>query len=131
LRRFLSALQQGDEGALLELLSFDVRLTTDSGGKVRAARNVIEGASRVVRFYLGLRRKAAFPTEHRLLELNGDLGFVSLKASVIQRTTQVECSARQIRAIYHVLNPDKLRALPGRKALDGLLSSASGAGAMV
>ncbi|MGC4087415.1 MAG: RNA polymerase sigma factor SigJ [Polyangiaceae bacterium] len=110
-QRFLSALERGDPQSLLELLSPEVRLVSDGGGKVAAARNVIEGADRVARFFLGLRNKPGVATVHRQLELNGAAGWVSLRHERTQATTVIECDAQRITAFYRVLNPDKLRAL--------------------
>jgi RNA polymerase sigma-70 factor, ECF subfamily len=121
LQRFLTALERADRDTLLELLSPEVRLTTDSGGKVTAARNTIEGADRVARFFLGLRQKARCPTEQRMLELNGAAAWVTLGDNAIVRSTAVECTPHEITAFYRIVNPDKLKALPDPQALGALL----------
>ncbi|MGH2690390.1 MAG: RNA polymerase sigma factor SigJ, partial [Actinomycetota bacterium] len=57
--RFVHAAETGDMGALLDLLSDDIVLWSDGGGKVRAARNPVLGAANVARLLLGLVRRNA------------------------------------------------------------------------
>lgn len=52
--RFITACVDGDLAGLLDLLSKDVTLVGDGGGKARAPINVIEGVSRVARFLAGI-----------------------------------------------------------------------------
>jgi hypothetical protein len=47
--RFLAAAVGGDLHALLDVLAPDVTLWTDAGGKLRAARRVIQGRDKVAR----------------------------------------------------------------------------------
>src|SRR5262245_46449424 len=56
LSAFMTATQAGDLGALTQLLSSDVRMVTDGGGKVRAAQEVLEGAERVAQLILNTTR---------------------------------------------------------------------------
>src|SRR5262245_29935574 len=56
LSAFMAATQAGDIDALAQLLANDVRLVSDGGGKVRAAREVIDGADRVARFIVNAAR---------------------------------------------------------------------------
>jgi len=54
---FIAATQSGDLRALTDMLSSDVRVVTDGGGKVAAALNVLEGADHAARFLIGASRK--------------------------------------------------------------------------
>lgn len=56
-RSFLAAGATGDIAQLLPWLDPDVRLLSDGGGVVSAARRPVEGADRVARFLLGLMAK--------------------------------------------------------------------------
>lgn len=117
LERFLRATGSGDMDGLLDLLSEDVVLYADGGGKGLAAPNAIRGADRVARGILGgLSKLAPKNVVRRIVEVNGQpgvVGYVDGKPfSVItldgeggQRTT--------VRAIYLVTNPEKLSRLPG------------------
>jgi RNA polymerase sigma-70 factor, ECF subfamily len=55
-RRFVETCTSGDMKGLLELLSEEVTLWSDGGGKVAAAPYPIHGPERVVRFLLGVLR---------------------------------------------------------------------------
>src|SRR5499426_2595430 len=56
LAAFRAATQAGDLNALTQLLASDVRVVVDGGGKVRSAKEVIEGAERVARFIIDAAR---------------------------------------------------------------------------
>lgn len=107
--RFFHAMVGGDQQALLELLSPDVRLVSDGGGKVRAGRKAIVGADRVSRFFLGIRRK--FNPSHRLVELNGAPAWVTFLGGKLYASTLIEISDGRISGLYRVLNPDKLKRI--------------------
>jgi hypothetical protein len=51
---FLEATTNGDLDALIEVLAPGVRLVTDGGGRVLAARRPIQGADKVARFLLSV-----------------------------------------------------------------------------
>jgi len=53
-RRFVEACTGGDMDGLLELLSEEITLWSDGGGRVRAALNPIHGPERVARFLLSI-----------------------------------------------------------------------------
>lgn len=109
LARFMSAVNMGDQNGLLELLSPDVRIVSDGGGKVRAARKPILGAARVSRFFVGVQRK--FAPSHRLLELNGAPGWVTFVDGRLFASTVLDVADAQIVRFYRVLNPDKLERI--------------------
>ncbi|MFZ5892060.1 MAG: RNA polymerase sigma factor SigJ [Myxococcota bacterium] len=111
LQRFLTALEHGDRDSMLALLSPDVKLTSDGGGKVSAARKTVVGADRVVRLFLGLRNKHVFAREYRLVELNGAPAWLSSLDGSTFASTIVQCDGQHITAFYRVLNPDKLASL--------------------
>jgi RNA polymerase sigma-70 factor (ECF subfamily) len=110
-QRFLAALAHGDQQGILEVLSPDVRLISDSGGKVAAARNVIVGPERLARFFLGVRNKYTFAREHEPLEQNGAAGWISVHAGRVLASTVVESNGDHITALFRVLNPDKLKTV--------------------
>lgn len=55
--QFLQAYMNGDMRGLLNVLSDEVILNADGGGKVNAARNPLYGADRVARYLFGLQQK--------------------------------------------------------------------------
>jgi RNA polymerase sigma-70 factor, ECF subfamily len=123
---FAEALRAGDTSALMRLLTEDVVLMTDSGGKAPAAVNPLTGPDRVARFFVGIAAKrAAYMTRVVPALLNGDPGFVvfgsepGFDEGVIQ-TLAVETDGERINAIYVTRNPDKLRGIARAMGAAGL-----------
>lgn len=111
LHRFLGALASDDKDAMLALFAPDATFVSDGGGKVPAARNILEGPERIVRFLLGLEHKYGRVVQHRVVELNGEPAIASYYDGVIQHTTAFDTDGSRIFAVYRVLNPDKLAHL--------------------
>ncbi len=61
----------GDTTAALGLLADGARLVNDAGGVFHAARRIVRGPDRIVRFYLGLLKKLGLPDETRVRTFNG------------------------------------------------------------
>ncbi|NQX68871.1 RNA polymerase sigma factor SigJ [Paenibacillus alba] len=111
--RFMSALEQGNLDALLALLSEDVVLLSDGGGKVLAAAHPIETRLRVARFLLGIKDKALHnnePLQAELREVNGQLALLIRTQAGIDTILLVHVEQETIRHVYLVRNPDKLGA---------------------
>jgi RNA polymerase sigma-70 factor, ECF subfamily len=111
LAQFHAAAREGNTAGLRQLLSEEVVIYNDGGGRVRAARNPIYGADRVARFYVGIAAKypdcfgdARFidvnASPALLLRLNGKLHVI-----VIDVENDLICN------IYAVVNPDELAHL--------------------
>src|SRR5688500_4711444 len=77
LERFLEALAADDKDALLALVTDDATWISDSGGRVRAARNVVRGADRIVRFALGIQHKWGSMLHHSVARINGEPAIVT------------------------------------------------------
>jgi RNA polymerase sigma-70 factor, ECF subfamily len=101
----------GDLDGLIRLLSDDVTLWADGGGKVTAARQPIHGPDRVARFVLGALAKAPPNLVTRPVMLNGQTGFVSLLDGQPFLALTLDVADDRIRGLYLVANPDKLRGL--------------------
>ncbi|HEU4577772.1 MAG TPA: sigma-70 family RNA polymerase sigma factor [Polyangiaceae bacterium] len=113
LARFLSAVQGGQLEPLKQLLSDDVLLRSDGGGKAAAALRPIVGSERVARFFLGLAGKMVrHPLiRFRILSVNGWPALVTLENGRIVFVLSIESDGQRIHALYSVLNPDKLVAV--------------------
>jgi RNA polymerase sigma-70 factor (ECF subfamily) len=111
LQRFLDALAADDKDAMLALFAPDATFTSDGGGKVPAARNILDGPERIARFLLGLEHKYGGRVTHRIVELNGQPAVASYHQGAIGCTTAFETDGERIFAVYRVLNPDKLAHL--------------------
>ena len=111
LQRFLDALAADDKQAMLELFAPGATFTSDGGGKVSAAVNVLRGADRIVRLFIGLEHKYPGFVTHEIIELNGQPAIASYREGVLRFTTMFETDGQCIHAVYRVLNPDKLAHL--------------------
>ena len=116
LEAFLDACRLGDVDGLRSLLAADATLVSDGGALVHAARRPVVGADRITRLLINLAKK--LPPELRIepLEINGEPGFVGHLGGVAVLAVALEASVDtgdEIAAVRIMVNPDKLRALPG------------------
>jgi RNA polymerase sigma-70 factor (ECF subfamily) len=110
---FLEACFGGDMEGLLALLSEDVTLWSDGGGKTRAALNPIHGADKVARFFSGILRKVPPGFVVRRTSVNGRPGLIGyFEDGQPHSVTTFDVAEGSIRAIRLVVNPEKLRAVP-------------------
>jgi RNA polymerase sigma-70 factor, ECF subfamily len=104
---FAAASQAGDLAGLERLLADDVVFHSDGGGKVNAARKPIHGPNDVARFILGVRRFYD-GVEFAPCVFNGLPGIEISRAGQLIGVTSFDVADGKIRAIYSMLNPDKL-----------------------
>lgn len=103
---FRNALAADDAEGVLALLTPDVVLTSDGGGRVPAARNRLLGPDRVSRFLLGVTRKSG--QRYVLTRLNGEPALVATHSGVVTSAYSVEVDGGRIRAVHIMRNPAKL-----------------------
>ena len=112
LRGFLKACTEGDMDDLVSMLSEDVTLYSDGGGKARAARNPIHGAEKVARFFAGILSKAPPEFLVRRATVNGRPGLIGYFGDGRPHSvTTLDVVGGSIRAVHLVVNPDKLRGI--------------------
>lgn len=109
--RFLTACAGGDLEGLMSVVSEDVVLWTDGGGKVKAARRPIHGASKVCRFLVSVAKGIPPDTEFRSAVVNGEPGYLFVENGIVTTTLSFDIAAGQIVGVTAVLNPDKLLGL--------------------
>jgi RNA polymerase sigma-70 factor (ECF subfamily) len=109
--RFLAACAEGDLDGLMSLVSADVVLWTDGGGKVKAARRPIHGASKVARFLIAIAKDIPPGVEFQEAVINGEPGYLFVDNGVVTTTVSFDIADGQIVGVTSVLNPDKLRGL--------------------
>ncbi len=110
--RFGDAARTGDYGALVALLAEDATCSTDSGGKVPAARNVVRGADRVARFVIGVTAKGAAGLDMAFVWVNGAPGWVLARNGAPIAVATVEIDGGRITKVLVTLNRDKLARVP-------------------
>lgn len=114
---FVRAVSEGDMPALIETLTDDVMVVSDGGGKVNAARKPVIGREKVAQFLTNLTRLAPEGTSFRIESINGQPGIVTLVNDAVRNVVTFDFTDSAIRAIYIVVNPDKLG--PVASALSG------------
>ncbi|MBN2980988.1 RNA polymerase sigma-70 factor [Cohnella algarum] len=112
-RRFIQAATTGNMEALIGMLSEDIVVYSDGGGKVQAAVRPIVTPKRAAAFFCGLASKFAAWSDIRLVRVNGQTGLVlSNPADPYPTVVSMELGDDGgFRRIYMVRNPDKLRHL--------------------
>ena len=110
---FLQASLGGDMEALLELLSVDVTLYSDGGGKIHAALRPVYGADKVARFLTGILSNIPPGLVVRQTRVNGRPGLVGYFGDgKPQSVVTLEVAEGSIRNIRLVVNPEKLGNVP-------------------
>ena len=107
---FFQAARAGDMAALTTLLSEEVTLWADGGGKVKgAATRPVFGRDAVARFTIGAARRF-LPAGSRaaVAEVNGEPALVIRDGDRVYLVVTVEVEAGRIRAVRIVANPEKL-----------------------
>ncbi|MEE2041027.1 RNA polymerase sigma-70 factor [Nocardiopsis sp. CT-R113] len=122
--RFLAAATGGDVNTLMDLLSPDVTLWTDGGGKVRQAMRPVVGARTVASWFAAIGTvtyQGVEPADMHadLVEVNGGPGMVFSGSGRVIATVTFDFDADgRITAVHNVANPDKLRAVADGTAHD-------------
>jgi RNA polymerase sigma-70 factor (ECF subfamily) len=107
--RFLHACATGDLSDLLSMLSEDVVVWTDGGGKVRAALRPVVGPHRSSRFLINVaKRTHGLP---RAVILNGQPATVFVENDAVVTALVLDIMEGQIVGVRAVTNPDKLERL--------------------
>lgn len=120
--QFVQACLTGDLSGLLNLLSEDITLWADGGGKVRAAQNLLQGADRVARYLLGIMKRLPEGFAGRFVMVNGQVGLAGFNEGKPFSVTNVVVAEGKIQAIHIILNPDKLQYVEGVRLAVGKLS---------
>jgi RNA polymerase sigma-70 factor (ECF subfamily) len=105
---FLHACATGDLQGLVGLLSDDVVIYSDGGGKVLSAMRPVEGVDHVSRFLVGIFKKGLSGTEIVRIYVNGQLGFAALLKGQLSTVWSMDFVDGRVRRCYVVRNPDKL-----------------------
>jgi RNA polymerase sigma-70 factor (ECF subfamily) len=112
LRSFTAACVLGDVDSLASLLTEDVVLQSDSGGRVQAARKPIYGPRRVARFLVNIVGKAAPELSTRVVTVNGQPGLANYVDDKLDSVVNLDFAEGRIQGVHIVVNPEKLRVSP-------------------
>ncbi len=111
IEKFRAAVGAADEQTLLSLFAEDATGVSDGGGRVTAARKVIEGGHKIARLYYHLGLKSKGLLDVKITEINGELGLISTVFGQPVAATVFEIEGEKIHRVYQVMNPEKLKGL--------------------
>ena len=111
-RQFVEACTSGNMEGLLSLLSEEVTLWSDGGGKVAAAPYPIYGPERVARFLLGVLRTVPPGFSAHLARVNGGPGVIGYVGGEPTSVVALDVADGRLQNIRIVVNPEKLKAMP-------------------
>jgi RNA polymerase sigma-70 factor, ECF subfamily len=117
---FFAAIQTGDVKKVESLLAHDARAALDGGGQVKTALNVIHGAERVARLFIGLSRKVDPSIEYEVRQINGWPALVVLNDRAAVSVVEVETDGCVVFGVWACRNPAKLGAMSRSGALSRL-----------
>lgn len=113
LESFLNAIGTGEMSCLVELLTEDVVLRSDGGGKGVAVPNEVRGIDNVGRGILGgVARLLPRNLVRKLARINGKPGLINYQDGKPHSVLTIEVRGNQISSFFIVTNPEKLRHLP-------------------
>jgi RNA polymerase sigma-70 factor (ECF subfamily) len=116
LEQFLNAAQTGNMEQLLSVLSEDVVLYTDGGGRAFSPPEPVRGASNVARGADVFRKLITQGLQLRMAEINGEPGIVTYLNGKPHSAITINAQEDRIQAFYLVTNPEKLAHLPPQSA---------------
>ena len=109
--RFLTAAATGDVEGLMAMLAPDVVFTSDSDGKVSAARRPVLGAAKVARLIAGLMNQAGPEYRIEVAAYNSAPALVVYEDDAPVSVITVEIIDGVITNFYAMRNPDKLSSV--------------------
>lgn len=109
--RYVEAVTAGDVDRLAGIFADDVVLWADGGGKARAARHPLFGATRVARHLVGVQPQTPPGTEVRLVRANGEISILGLLDGTPIGLIVFEVQDDLVIGVRALLNPDKLERL--------------------
>src|SRR5713101_5269277 len=106
---YFQAVETGETTTLMNLLSEDVTLWADAGGKIKqAALRPIRGRDAVARFSLGTKRFWPENARVELEEVNGQAALIIRAGGQAFSVLTMDVEDGQIQAIRIIVNPEKL-----------------------
>lgn len=111
IRQFIGALNEGSINQIIGLLSEDVTLLSDGGGKAIAALKPISSREKVLQFIMGIFQNAVKTGEKVRFELkafNSETGVIVWSGNEILTAALVHLDAGKAKNIYFIRNPEKL-----------------------
>ncbi|MFC4402584.1 hypothetical protein [Gracilibacillus xinjiangensis] len=108
IQRFIHAFEKESTEDLLKLVSDQVTLYSDGGGKVKAATRPIISSAKVLAFLYGINSKMPSDFRSLLESANGQPCIVNNAGNTLRSTISFYIFDDMIHEIYLTINPEKL-----------------------
>ncbi len=112
LMKFMQAAGSGDRAAMRGLMSDDVQLVSDGGGKVRSFLRILQGAGRVAGVFWSLEHQHPRQVAYRPALVNGEPGLLRYVGGKLESAQSFIVDEGRIVAVFVMRNPDKLLGIP-------------------
>jgi RNA polymerase sigma-70 factor (ECF subfamily) len=110
--QFLRAVEQGELDGLMQLLSDDVELWVDGGGKAPGAvTRPLQGRTAVAQFLAATPRRATPGSRVAIADVNGEPALILRTGGEVRLVLAISIDQGQVCAIRAIRNPDKLQNL--------------------
>lgn len=118
LATFMRAASDGDRAAMRGLMSDDVKLVSDGGGKVRSFMRILTGAGRVAGVFWSVEHQYPSQVVYRHALVNGEPGLLRYVEGKLESAQSFIVDEGRIVAVFVMRNPDKLASVPQTLAPD-------------
>ena len=112
LANFMQAAASGDRAAMKAMMSADVQLVADGGGKVNSFLHILHGAGRVAGVYWALEHQNPAQVVYRQALINGEPGLLRYVGGKLESAQSFIVDDGRIVAVFIMRNPDKLTTAP-------------------
>jgi RNA polymerase sigma-70 factor (ECF subfamily) len=112
LDRFIQAARQGSRADMRALMSDDVQLVADGGGKVKSFMHILKGAGRVAGVFWTLEHKYPAQVSYRTALVNGEPGVLRYVQGKLESVQSFIVDQERIVAVFIMRNPEKLASIP-------------------
>ncbi|HZV67139.1 MAG TPA: RNA polymerase sigma-70 factor [Telluria sp.] len=112
LTRFMQAAASGDRAAMKAMMSDEVQLVADGGGKVNSFLKIQHGAARVAGIFWSLEHQFPSQVAYRQALVNGEPGLLRYVAGKLESAQSFIVDGGRIVAVFIIRNPDKLTTIP-------------------
>lgn len=112
LARFMAAAQAGDRAAMKTMMTDEVQLVADGGGKIKSFLHILRGAGRVAGVFWSLEHQYPQRVAYRQARINGEPGLLRYVEGKLESAQSFVVEDGRIAAVLVVRNPDKLAGAP-------------------
>jgi RNA polymerase sigma-70 factor (ECF subfamily) len=112
LGRFIEAARQGNRADMRALMSNEVQLVADGGGKVKSFMNILKGSGRVAGVFWTLEHRYPMEVSYKTALVNGEPGLLRYVQGKLESVQSFIFDNERIVAVFIMRNPEKLASVP-------------------